>query len=87
MARVSFTPLLRRWFPELNEIEVDVESVLKAIEEIESLHSGFTDYILDEIGQIRPHVALFVDDVHIRSTEVVLTSNSHLAIMQSLSGG
>lgn len=87
MVQVSFTPILRRWFSNLETVDINANDVASAIDAIDDLFIGIKSYILDESGSLRKDVALFVNDEIIRSTNIELASDDRLAIMQSLSGG
>ena len=87
MVQVSFTPILRRLFSNLETVDINANDVASAIDAIDDLFIGIKSYILDESGSLRKDVALFVNDEIIRSTNIELASDDRLAIMQSLSGG
>jgi len=90
MAYIKFTPNLKRFFPDLTEIEVDAETVSEVITQVDNRWRGLADYIVDEQGALRKHVNIFVGDELIRDktglTDAV-NADTRIYIMQALSGG
>ncbi len=86
MANVAFTPNLRR------HLSVDkctvpggtVNELMRNLFESEPLLRG---YVLDDQGDIRKHVNIFLDNTLITDLESVVCEDSELFIMQALSGG
>ena len=90
MSTVKFTRALKRFFPSLEPIEIQGQSISEVIDQVEKIHPGIRDYILDNQGQVRKHVNVFVDGVMIADRETLsdtVESNSEIYIMQALSGG
>lgn len=92
MATVEITRHLHRFFPALQAGRVEVEpgSVAEVLRAVDRLAPGFTDYVLDERGALRRHVALSIDGrvVVDRTTlrdQVARTSVVH--VFQALTGG
>ena len=86
MAKVAFTPNLRR------HISVDQRSVAgNTISEL--MHNLFESepllrgYILDDQGNIRKHINIFLDNTLITDLEENVRESSEVFIMQALSGG
>lgn len=90
MATVRFTRHLKRFFPDLGECEIDAESVAEVLVELDQLHPGIRDYVVDDAGRLRKHVNVFVDG-EIVSDRVELSDavdeQTEVYIMQALSGG
>jgi len=90
MAHIKFTPNLKRFFPDLTEIDVDATTVSEVIEQINNRWRGLADYIVDEQGALRKHINIFVGDelIHDKTglTDAV-DANTKVYIMQALSGG
>lgn len=64
--------------------------VSEVIQGIEDRYPGIRSYILDDQGQVRKHVNIFVDGKMINDREQLsdsLAANSEVYIMQALSGG
>jgi molybdopterin synthase sulfur carrier subunit len=65
-------------------------SVGEALAALGALHPGVRDRVLDEQGQVRPHVNVFVGKESIRYTgglATVLASDAELHIFPAVSGG
>lgn len=90
MARVRFTPHLSRYFPLPAEHETTARTVGALIEELDERWPGLAFYLVDERGALRQHVAVWVDGELIRDRGALsdpLAPESHVTILQALSGG
>ncbi len=90
MAIVKFTANLKRFYPDLIPTEVKGQTVMEVLDEIESLHSGIKDYIVEESGVLRKHVNIFIGNELIKDRQQLSDSVSdkdEVYIMQALSGG
>jgi len=90
MATVRFTYALKRFFPGLQEIQINAFSVKELLDAIEEQHTGLKGYVVDERGQLRKHVNIYVNNSHIKDEKELsdaLTGNCEVYIMQALSGG
>ncbi len=73
-----------------SEISVVGDTVAAALDSLEASHPGFKERILDEAGELRRFVNLFVSDDDVRflnglSTEV--TPGETLSIVPAVAGG
>lgn len=93
MSRVKFTRHLVRFFPELSQsaaVEVEGSTVAEIITNLNVAYPGLADYIVDEHGQLRRHVNIFLgeeliqDRVHLSDP---VSPTDRLYIYQALSGG
>jgi len=90
MAIVKFTANLKRFYPDIQPTEVKSETVSTVLNEIEALHSGIKDYIVDEAGVLRQHVNIFIGNELIKDREKLsdkVKVDDEIYIMQALSGG
>jgi len=90
MAIINFTQALKRFYPQLEPLEIEVNNVNEVIESLETKYPGIENYLIDDQRTLRKHVNIFVDGVLIKDREQLtdaLTSNSEVYIMQALSGG
>lgn len=90
MATVKFTYALQRFFPDLSETAVASSSLPEVMQAIEKAYPGITSYILDERGELRQHVNIFIDGNQITDRKTLSDSfqeDSEIYIMQALSGG
>lgn len=90
MPKINFTSALSRFFPGLKEEICEGDTVKEVITEIESRYPGIQDFILNEEGQLRKHVNIFVGEKMIEDREALsdeLSRNAEVLIFQALSGG
>jgi len=89
LIRVSFTPNLQRHV-ECPTTEVEAATVADALEAVFRSNPRLRGYILDDQGEVRKHVAVFVNGRliadRIRLTDAVPTGGE-IFVMQALSGG
>ncbi|MEQ6119446.1 MoaD/ThiS family protein [Reichenbachiella sp. MALMAid0571] len=90
MPVVKFTANLKRFYPALNTMTVEVDSIPELLDRLESKFPKFRHYIVDEQGRLRKHVNIFIGEELIRD-RIKLTDpigrNDEVYIMQALSGG
>jgi hypothetical protein len=89
MARIEFTPQLRR-FTEIPEVDTPATTLRAALEAAFAVNPRLRGYVLDDQGHLRPNVVAFIDGR--RSSDRVtlgdaLAPNSRVHVMQALSGG
>ena len=90
MPTIKFTHALKRFYPDLQPMEVDVKEVHEVIDLLEKSYPGISGYIIDDQGILRQHVNIFVDGSMIKDRNKqtdILQENSEVYIMQALSGG
>ena len=66
------------------------ETVADALSALAALHPGVRDRVLDEQGQVRPHINIFVGEDNIRDAGGLATRlppDCELAIRPAVSGG
>lgn len=65
-------------------------TVGEALNQLWESHVGLRDRVVNEQGQVRPHVNVFVDAENIRRKEQLntpLEANSEITILPAVSGG
>lgn len=90
MPKVKFTSNLKRFYPDLAPLDVQGKTVAEVLNEIESKYSGLKDYIVNENGQLRKHVNIFIGNDMVKDREKLgdlLTERDEVYVMQALSGG
>ncbi len=91
MAKIKFTNLLRRFYPQLAEhIEVSGNTVAHILDELNQLYPGIKDYLVDERGKLRQHVNIFIGEELIKDKETlqdVVKAQDEVFILQAISGG
>ncbi|MBL7813850.1 MAG: MoaD/ThiS family protein [Saprospiraceae bacterium] len=90
MAKVNFTAALKRFYPTLEPMVVEGNSVAEILAVLEKKHTGLTDYLVDEHGELRQHINIFIGDQMLTdrtnlSDEV--RERDEVLIFQALSGG
>jgi len=90
MATVRFTHALKRFYPDLKELEIEVDQVVEVLKAIEERYPGIQSYLIDDQGKLRKHVNIFVDGSMIEDRDHQsdqIDARSEVYIMQALSGG
>ena len=90
MAKIKFTAALKRFFPDLKELDISGETVAEVIQATEMQYPGIKEYLLDERGAVRQHMNIFVRGELIEDRETLqdaLKENDEIVIFQALSGG
>lgn len=89
MARVQFTPQLRR-FTDTPEVEGPASTLGAALDMAFAVNPRLRGYVLDDQGHLRPNVAVFVDGRRCRDARGLsdpLADDSSVHVLQALSGG
>ena len=86
MAMVTLRAPLKDLAGGSSELEVDGATVRVVIRRLEAEHPKLTGWILDERGQIRRHVNVFVDGERVQGDKEVRATD-RLYILASISGG
>jgi sulfur carrier protein ThiS len=92
MPSVEITRHLHRFFPMLQagRIEVQPGSVAEVLRAVDRVAPGFTDYVLDERGALRRHVALSIDGRIVIDRATLrdhVAEGSVVHVFQALTGG
>ncbi len=83
------TPL-RRLTDGQGEVEVQASTVREAIEKLEEQYPGFKERLLDENGELRRFVNLYLNDEDIRflkGADTELKDGDILSIVPAIAGG
>ncbi len=83
------TPL-RRLTNGQGEVEVEAKTVREAIEKLEEQYPGFKERLLDEKGELRRFVNLYLNDEDIRflkGADTELKDGDILSIVPAIAGG
>lgn len=89
MPRVVFAPAIQRHIA-CPEQDVSAATVGVALEAVFGAQPELRGYILDDQGQLRRHMAIFVDGRAIRDRQHLsdqVDSDSKIYVVQALSGG
>jgi molybdopterin synthase sulfur carrier subunit len=90
MAVVKFTYALKRFFPNLQEMSAKGATLKEILEEVETQYPRMQSYLLDERGQLRNHVNIFINGTLVKDRSGLsdlFSPNSEIYIIQALSGG
>ncbi len=90
MARVRFTPHLRRFFDLPDAHTVEAQTVADLVARLDEEWPGLGFYITDETGRLRQHVAVWVDGKRVKDRDALqdeVREGSEVHILQALSGG
>lgn len=90
MASVRFTPHLRRYFDLPDTWAVQAETVSDLVKALDREWPGLAFYITDERGQLRQHVAVWVDGTQVKDRATLqdaVPEDATVDILQALSGG
>lgn len=92
MPTVEMTSHLYRFFPVLEgrELIVSAGSVANVLAEIDKLAPGFSGYILNDRGALRPHVHISINDTVVVDKKTLsdrVPERGTVYIFQALSGG
>ncbi len=83
------TPL-RRLTDGQGEVEVEAKTVKEVIEKLEEQYPGFKERLLDEKGELRRFVNLYLNDEDIRflkGVDTELKDGDVLSIVPAIAGG
>lgn len=94
MASLVLASALSRWLPASAEgetaLDLPGESVGEVLDGLFARHPALRGYVLDELGRLRHHVAVFVDGEALPRRDVMarpLRKDASVHLMQALSGG
>ncbi|MES3007527.1 MAG: MoaD/ThiS family protein [Pseudomonadota bacterium] len=94
MIRVFLPSQLEDYTDRLREVELDLQSphgaavtLADVIAALESRFRGLAFRIIDEQGNIRRHIAIFVGETMVRGLQVPVHENARVQIVGALSGG
>jgi sulfur-carrier protein len=89
MAKVSFTEHVAKIASGAGGV-YEGETLRDALAQVWRAHPGLKSYILDDQGQVRKHVAIFIDgELAPRASALdrSMSASSDVYVMQALSGG
>ena len=90
MPKVKFTSALKRFYPELSEIEVEADCIADLVKKVNEKFPKIMQYIVDENGSLRKHVNIFIGNTMIKDRSGLsdrIENTDDVFIMQALSGG
>lgn len=87
---VNIPTPLRKLTDNQSEVQVEAATVDDLINVLEDAHSGIKEKILDETGEIRRYVNIFVNDEDIRFLDgkaTQLNEGDNVSIVPAIAGG
>jgi MoaD family protein len=92
MIIINVTGFLTDFTGGRSELRIDAapSTVREALEQLWGLHVGLRDRVVNEQGELRPHVNIFVNNENIRRKQLLdteLSNASEITILPSVSGG
>lgn len=90
MPTVKFTRNLLRFYPGLQPVELEGQTVAEVIAALERRFPGLSPYFVDDQGALREHVNVFIGEQLIRDRKRLsdpVQSGDQIFFMQALSGG
>ena len=92
VAQVEVTRHLKEYFPQLSAtpLSMSAATVAELVRAIDAEAPGFAFYVCDELGRLRQHVNVFVNEEMIVDRQRLsdrLDTASRVFIAQALSGG
>ena len=90
MPSVKLTSNLNRFFPDLRPMVLEGKVVSVLLRQLDKRYPGIKDYILDEKGNLRTHINIYINDKPISDREGLsdtVGEHDEIFIMQAISGG
>jgi hypothetical protein len=92
MVTVQITGNLHPFFPVLGgkDVAVEASTVADVVREVDKLAPGFAFYVCDELGRLRRHVNIFIENDRVTDRAKLsdpVGPDARVYILQALSGG
>jgi len=90
MPTIRFTSALQRFFPNLQSAEVEGQTVSELLQKVDELYPGLTAYLVDEHGELRQHVNIYIGENLLRDRKKLqdtVQASDEILVFQALSGG
>lgn len=85
--KVRIPTPLRSYTAQQSVVEVDGHDLASVFAALDERFAGIRFRVVDEQGQIRKHMKVFVNDEAVRDLSTTLADSDEVTIMQALSGG
>lgn len=88
--RVHIPTPLRRMTGNQPEVEIEAGTVAELVENLEKAHPGIREKLLDESGEIRRYVNIYVNEEDIRfldGAQTALKDRDVVSIVPAIAGG
>ena len=87
---VNIPTPLRKLTNDLSEVELEAGTVGQLVDGLEGAYAGIAEKLLDDSGEIRRYVNIFVNDEDIRfldGKETPLNDGDNVSIVPAIAGG
>ncbi len=85
--RVRIPTPLRSYTGEKSAVTADGETVDELLRDLDRQFPGLRFRVVDEQGQLRKHMKVFVDQDSVKDLSTPVTAADEVTLMQALSGG
>jgi sulfur-carrier protein len=85
--RIRIAALLHSYTGGIKTVEVEASTVGEAIAALDRRFPGLAFRVVDEQGQIRPHMNIFLGEENVRDLDTPTTRGAEIYIVGALSGG
>lgn len=85
--QIRIAPLLSSYTGGLKTIEVEATTLREAITAMDRRFPGVAFRVIDEQGEIRPHMNIFVGEQNARDPDTPVPNGAEIYIVGALSGG
>ncbi len=90
MAKIKFTTALKRFFPDLREMDVEGQTIQEILGNVEREYPGISGYLIEDSGRLRKHVNIFLGGRLIEDRDELsdpVAQHHEILVFQALSGG
>ncbi len=85
--RVAVPDVLTGYTGGAKHVDADGTTITELLEDMDRRYAGVRFRIVNERGQLRPHVRIFVNREMIEGLDQPVSANDEVVIIQALSGG
>jgi molybdopterin synthase sulfur carrier subunit len=89
MVNVKIPTLLRRFTNQQGEVQIEGNTIIEIIDNLEKSHPGIKKRLLDETGKVRKFINIYVGDEDIRflQKEETKIEGKEVSIVPAIAGG
>ena len=85
--RVRIPTPLRSYTDQAAKVDASGASINEVLHDLDRQYPGIRFRAIDEQGQLRKHMRIFVNDEMVRDLNAPVTDADEITLMQALSGG
>ncbi len=90
MPKAKFTSALKRFYPDLRDVNIYSGTVKETLSQVEVQYPGIKDYLIDQNGELREHVNVYIGKELIKDRKQLsdtVSENDEVYFFQAISGG